>query len=179
MEKIKCKDYFIFKLRYCADRRILDRFGPSHPQHWERAELSIEFFWNFVERVTGKKQSYWYDEYMTFTQECATEELATDYGIFRFLLSAGCYTYFIPLKYKEIIDWVVPNIRSPYKIIKKASVGFVNTDKNCRWYRDNGKKFTEDWKQKMFIRENTRNILLEKNENLIYTKRANQFKKLL
>jgi len=178
MTNIKCKDYFIFKLRYYADRSVLDRFGPSHPQHSERARLSSDFFWAFTEKVTGKKQDVWYAEYMFGTRECATEELAADFGIFIFLLSEGCYTYFIPLNHKEIINWIIPNIHSPYKILKKTSVGFVNTDKNQRWKRDRGKKFTDDWKQKIFIQENTRKILVEKDENRPNKKRVNQFKDL-
>ena len=174
---IKCKDYFIFKLRYYADKRVLDRFGPSHPQHWERAKLSNEFFWDFFEKVSGKNMRDYHREYMLDTVKCAKEELEETHGIYRFQLSDAYYTYLIPKIYPEIFEWVLLNIKSPHKILQRASVGFVNKQ-TSNYERTQSKKFTEKFKHDMFVRENTRKILFEKDENRPNKKRVNQFKDL-
>ena len=113
------------------------------------------------------------------TQECAVEEMKEEFGIFRFSLSDGCYTYLIPIRHEEIIEWVKLNINSPYKILKRTSVVFISTNENLKWQRDRSKEFTERWKQELFIRQNTRTILIEKNENRPNKKHQNQFKKFL
>lgn len=159
---INCSDYFIFKLRYYADKRILDRFGPSHTQHYERAKLSHEFLWALVEKVTNKKEEYWHQEYIFNSVECALEEIAETHGIHRWVFRDAYYTYFIPKEHIEIIEWIKLNIKSPYKILKKSSSGYVAEAKDLQYHRNASKIHTEEFKHKIFVSENTRKILTEK-----------------
>ncbi len=174
MNTLKCKNYFIFDLRYYADKRLLTRrrlLGEEvfPPQHMQRAVLSNDFFWGLVEKVTGKKQDYWYKSYMYSTVECVLEEIEETHDIHRWLFRDGCYTYFIPHKHVEIIEWIKQNIKSPYKIKKKSSSGHISLIKT--YHRDTSKIDTDKFKHKIFIAENTRIILIEKNENMLFLAR--------
>lgn len=166
MNKLKCKDYFIFKLRYYADKKILDKwhttFSHVPKQHMERARLSNDFFWNLIEKITGKNKNEWYSTYMFDTNDCALEAMEETHGIYRWLLTEGYYTYFVPKQHTEIIEWVKLNIKSPYKILKRSSTGYVEFNKNHYQFRHNSKKRTEIFKHKIFIEQNTRKVLLEK-----------------
>lgn len=163
LDSIECKDYFIIKVKCYADRRILDQFGLSHPQHWERAQLSLDFFWALVEKVTGENQNYFFEKYMFNTMDCAKEEIQDTHNILQYDIESH-YLYFIPKEHKKIIDWIIENIKSPHKILKKTHTGYRIQDTDYR--RKESLLQTEKFKDKIFIAENTRNVLIEKKSNL-------------
>ena len=74
---MKCKDYYIFKIKYFADKKILDEWhknnGPTPKQHWQRAQDYNKFIWKFIKKVTGKPDTYWYKTYAFEARECAFE----------------------------------------------------------------------------------------------------------
>lgn len=168
MNKLKCKDYFIIKIRYCADKKALDKWlrtlSHAPKQQIERARLSNEFFWNLTEKVTGKNQNEWNSTYMFDTHDCVLETMEETHGIYRWLLTEGYYTYFIPKQHIGIIEWIKLYIKSPYKILKRSSTGYVEFNKDYYHFRNNSKKRTEIFKHKIFIEQNTRKVLFEKKE---------------
>ncbi len=169
MNYLKCKDYFIFKFRFYADKRILDKWhrdgGGVPKQHCDRAVASCNFLLALVKKITGKKQEYWFSEYLFEPYDCMIEEIQETHGIYRFLLSDGYYTFFIPIRHTEIIEWIKPKIKFPHKIIKKTSVGFINHNEDCSFHRSLSAQRTKDFKQKILIAESTRKVLFEKCNN--------------
>lgn len=172
---LKCKDYFIFKFRYYADKKMLNRWhadrGLQEPvnipilqQHYDRANLSIDFLFNLAEKVTGKNKKEWYSKYMFSTIDCILEEMQETHGIFRWEFSEGYHTYLIPIRHVEIIEWVKPQIKYPHKILKRSSFGYIPTDENTNYHRISSENNTKSFKHKIFIAENTRKVLFEKTE---------------
>lgn len=176
MSEIKTKDFFIFKLNYYADKKVLDRWHayeglPVPAQHIERAQLSNDFLWALAEKVTNKKQKEWREEFLFDTIECALEEMAETHQIYRWLFRDGWYTYFIPKKHEDIISWVIKNIKSPYKILKRSGVGHIHRKSTSRHLRDGSKKSSDIFKHKVFLFNNTRRVLVEKDESLKQNKK--------
>lgn len=163
---LRNKDYVVFKIRYYASEYILNKYGPSHRQHWERAKLSNEFFWKLFEFVTKKSSSHFMVEHMCFTQESACEELEYEHDIIR-STNEGIYYYLIPVNNKNLITWVQKNtFPLPTTIVKKARLGYKTEQNDKMYWRNQSKKFTEEQRHKEFIRNNTRKVLFEKkNEN--------------
>jgi hypothetical protein len=182
MGNFKSKDYRIFRIRYYADRKILDRFGPSHPQHWERAREFNKFIWQFIEHVTGKNHSYHLHIYMIETQECVFEDLIESHGILTIQIG-GEFEILIPLKNPELIKWMEDNTTLPLRTMKRTSTFYLghilSTAHKNTHNRERSMEFTAARLQEWFIAENTRNVLIEKDDNRPNKKRVNQFKDLL
>lgn len=159
---LKCKDFFIFKFRYYADKRILDRHGPSHEQHWKRARESNIFFWNFFEKATNIKEGSFHENFMFCTRECAYEELIEKCGIYIFAICEGFYTYAVPWKHTELIDWINSKLTKPHQIVTRACFGYVNIKAFSTFQRDKSSERTKEFKKLLFIEESTRKILVEK-----------------
>lgn len=160
------KDYVVFKVRYYASEYILNKHGPSHKQHWDRARFGVEFFWKLYEFVTKKSSSTFMTEHMLYAQESACEELEYDYGGIMRHSREGDYYYLIPINNTALIEWMHDNIFPlPYKILRKAKLGYHSTQDDTMYWRNTARKFTEEQKQKQFERENTRNVLIEKHKN--------------
>lgn len=130
---MKCEDFFIIKLRYYADEKVLNKFykTPGHEsqplpkQHWERAQLYTKFYWDFIEKVTGKNQDFWFKQYMFNTKECVEDEIKGSHGII-IQDCEGWYKFFIPIKHTELIEWIQKNTTIPTKIIKKTNMFWIN-----------------------------------------------------
>lgn len=130
---MKCSDYFIVKLRYYADESVLKAFykTPGHEslplpkQHWERAQEYTKFYWKFIEKVTGKSSEFWYKQYMFNSRECVEDEINESHGII-VQGGEGWSTFFIPIRYEDIFEWVKNNTTVPIKIIKKTNMFFIN-----------------------------------------------------
>ena len=130
---MKCEDYFIVKLRYYADERVLKAFykTPGHEtlplpkQHRERAQLYNNFYWDFVEKITGKNHKNWIKEYLFLTKECVEDEINESHGIM-ILSGEGWATFFIPKRYVDLFEWVKNNTTVPIKIVKKTNMVYVN-----------------------------------------------------
>lgn len=159
---LKCKDYFIFKFRYYANKRILDRHGPSHKQHWERAEQSHRFFWIFFEKATKVTEDLFREKFVFGSEECALEELIEKCGIYRFNIGEGFQTYVVPWKHIELINWLKSTLKKPHRIVTRASFGYVNVKAASTYQREKSLEMTKDFKHKCFIAESTRKILIEK-----------------
>ena len=154
---IKCSDYFIVKLRYYADEKVLKKHyaDPNHAnlplpkQHRDRARDYYAFFWVFVERVTGKSSKYWWYQFMTDASGCVRDEIQDRYGI---LISdtEGWVVYMIPKKHKDLFDWVIQNATVPYKEMKKVNLGawsWSGLEANT-WRREDSKQHTKKMKEK-------------------------------
>jgi hypothetical protein len=72
-------------------------------------------------------------------RDCAKEEL-TEYGIF-IDEGEGSYTYLIPIERQDIIDWIVNNVTTPIKRLKKYSMYSPNYLGVTTWRRDDAKEF--------------------------------------
>lgn len=128
--EIKCSDYLIVKLRYYADAKVLKKHyaDPNHAdkwlpkQHHERAVAYHDFFFSFIEKITGKSKDYWYYQYMTDASACLREEIHETYGILT-SDTGGYYVWMIPKNRKDLFDWVVENTTVPYKVMKKVHLG--------------------------------------------------------
>ena len=68
MNKFKCKDFYIIKIRVYASKYLLDKSdnNPNQPlpkQHHERAERYSEFFWDFFYHITKIDSEDWHFKY--------------------------------------------------------------------------------------------------------------------
>ena len=130
---MKCSDYYIVKLRYYTDDRVLKNFykTPGHEsqplpkQHWERAQLYTKLYWDFIEKVTGKEHYYWLKEYMFSTKECVEDEIKESHGII-IMGGEGWATFLIPIRYTDLFEWIKNNTTVPIKIIKKTNMNWIN-----------------------------------------------------
>jgi hypothetical protein len=134
--EVKCKDYFIIKIQYYADKRLLKKWhegGVMPIQHWERAKEYVDFVWRFVEMATGEGTEYWHTKYMFDAKECAIEEVEEKYGIF-YSGGEGWATFMIPLRHTKMIKWMKSNIQLPNKVVSRTNlVGyFSRLHRNCK-----------------------------------------------
>lgn len=174
MDNYISKNYFKVKIRYYADKKLLDRSrgGNLPAQHRERAALYNDFFWKFVEKVTGKTNLEFHDIYMFGATECAHEEMEQTHGIVIKLFEDGYYTYYIPNNHLEIIEWVKLNVKSPYKVLKRAHTLSYHSS-TVNYHRSDSKERTERFKQMILISESTRKILIEKVNKIMFPKNRN------
>lgn len=137
---MKCKDYFILKIRYYADEKLLKKWrvtqGPLPLQHMERAQAYNEFQWKAVEFITGKKNQYFFFHYPLSTKDCALEELEDDFGIHICRNEAHDH-WLIPKSRPDILEWCVQNLpNNPFKVLKKMKyIGHRFIDKNFLTFR--------------------------------------------
>lgn len=152
MERIKCKDYFIIKIRVYADEKILDEWHKGNTvgvpkQHTERSKAHSEFFWQLVEKVTNKERKYWFLEYGLDAREAMTEELADTYDI-QILGRESERTFMIPKTSPEIFEWVKNNVTNPSKVLKKTLLGFWAYKKPQTNFREVGRQNNKGLREK-------------------------------
>ena len=150
----KCADYYIVKIRYYADKHLLDKHhknggkGAYPAQHQERAEAYFDFFWEFFEKFTGHKKSKYYFDYMFETRVCAQEELFEKFGVY-IPEGEGSYKWFIPIEQTEMIQYVKDNCKNPMKVLKITNMNYfkLNSMPSDYW-RKESIKFSEEMKIK-------------------------------
>lgn len=158
MNQIKCKDYYIVKVRYYASPYYLKQFheGKSKgiKKHHEAASKHSEFYWAFMERASGKNSDHFFKEFCLGARECATEEINETHGII-ILFGEGWVTYLIPKdKNSDLFDWVKSEVKSreiPNKIVGKVQLGWGDYSPTT-WQRENYKtpeKYAELFKEKI------------------------------
>ena len=138
MNKFKCKNYYIIKIRYYASKYLLDKYynDPNHnekplpKQHHERAKIYTYFFWKFFNHVTGIEDKDWYLKYSFESRECAKDELQDKFGILQSDAESEMI-FLIPKDKEEIFKWVKENVNLPYKIVsvlKYIPLSFLYSD---------------------------------------------------
>lgn len=152
MNAVKCKDYFIIKIRCYADEKLLkksrDEGGPLPKQHYERAEEFHNFIWKLIKKITKKGSDYWCVEYMMDGRMCALESIEESHGII-FNDGEGWATFMIPKKHNYVISWIKENILLPHKIVLKTNVRFLGwTKRDLKWRRKYAKEITDKIKSK-------------------------------
>lgn len=144
MFRLNCKDYYIIKMRYYADKKLLDKYWEDNhtipPQHYERCADYMDFRWLLVNEICGKDSMYWHTHYMIDSVECAKEYICEKYNIY-FKTDDGDEILFIPKSNEKIFEWVKDNIPSniPNKILKKTR-NYFNNSKNR--VREHSREFT-------------------------------------
>ena len=132
MNRIKCKDYYIIKICYYADKYLNNRFDDNYQnkvskdpavikQHLERTGLYHKFKCEYIEYITGKDLKSWMSEYSYEPFECAFEEIYEKYGIISAICTEGWYYYFIPKTLPDVLEWMTSNLVNPFKIISKTN----------------------------------------------------------
>jgi len=154
MKKATLKDYVIFKIRYYADKKLLDRYykDPNHrdkgypDQHRERAEAYNKFkrdLFSFVAKVS------FYDyvrKYGIGSWDCMREELWADHDIFINDGATNCIMY-VPVNNVELVEWVTDSLNNnilPWKTLKRASLFFLRFNTKETWRRDEAAKLQKD-----------------------------------
>lgn len=150
--QVRCKDYFIIKIRNYADEKLLKKSrkegGPLPKQHHERSHAFITFKWELIKKITGKGLDQWCKIYMTDAANCAMEYIEEKYGIMLYD-GSGWQTFMVPLKHSEIIAWIKENVKLPNKIMQKVSLGHLAyVERDLTWKRNEAKKFTDEMKLK-------------------------------
>jgi hypothetical protein len=145
--RIRCKDYFIIKIRYYADEKLLSKCRDNMPlpqEHHDRAKEWNEFFWKFVERVTKTTQKEWRHKYLFDTRECAIEEIFELHGIF-LQDNEGWENILVPISNTEIIEWIRENNKLPFKVPQKINLGSYRYRGNIEtWQREHSLEMTAE-----------------------------------
>lgn len=137
-------DYTIFKIRYYADgiNVIKGKFEGDDEQHWNRAQEYNKFFWEMVEKVTGKYQKDWSLEYFLSSKECAVEELWDKWDIL-IPESEEYYYWFIPNKMTDLIDWIKNNCKLSIQVVNRSPYSSLLNREKTTWKRDSAREFTK------------------------------------
>lgn len=157
MDQIQCKDYYIVKVRYYASPYYLKRFHEGKSigltKHHEAALKHNGFYWSFMERVTGKSDKKFFNEFCFGARECAAEEINETHGII-ILHGEGWVTYLLPKeKNSDLFDWMNLELKSrevPNKIVSKIQLGWGDYSPTT-WMRERYKtpeKYAELFKEK-------------------------------
>lgn len=166
MAQLQAKDYAIFSLRYYADRKVLNRLGPTAPQHMERARNHSEFFWKLFCFVTKKNRDEYIKKYWFFVTECLEEELECDHGIIR-KCQEGVYIYFIPKEKTDLVNWFERNVGVvPCTRLKRSRSGYHSKPSDSQYWRRKSEELVKEFEQNQFVKENARNVIVEKIEKL-------------
>ncbi len=140
---MKCKDYYIVKLRTYADESLLKKCrGDNDPlpaQHHQRAKQYVKFLWEFIEYLTGTPSSDFHLRYFMSSRDCALEQIAEDFGII-FSDGEGWNTIFIPKTNDMAYNYVIDNCGLPYKVVKKTSIDYLK-HRPVDMYRKISKKY--------------------------------------
>lgn len=141
-ESLSPSDYTIFKIRYYADDINVSKgkFDGDENQQWERAQEYTKFFWQMVEKVTGKSHSEWVKEYFLSTKECALEELHEKYDII-IPESEEYYYWYIPNTLSDLIQWIGENCKLPFQIVRKSPYNSILDRPKTTWRRSDAKDF--------------------------------------
>lgn len=143
--RIKCKNYFIIKLRYYASPYYMKKFRNGDPiankKHYEASVNFNEFSRKFIEIVSERPYNYYEREYFLNSKECAYEDIHESHGII-FDQAKAYYVLMIPKEYTDIINWVKNNVNIPFKIVKKTELGFCDF-RPTTWKREEYKTTDE------------------------------------
>lgn len=125
--RIKCKNYFIIKLRYYASPYFMKKFHKgdaiANKKHYEAAVNYNNFIRKFIEIVSERPFSYYEKEFFLNSKECAYEDIHESHGIIIEQIK-GYYILMIPKEHSDIINWVKINVDIPFKILQKCEIGF-------------------------------------------------------
>ena len=141
---MRCKDYYIFKTRYYADEKLLDKWhngGTQPQQHWDRAQNHNKFIWDLIKKVSGKDDKYWMMQYMSDSKECALDYIEENFDI-KYSDSEGWITIFVPKSNEKIFKWCKINCKNPWKVLKKTRLGAFSYNRNLKWRREMSRDFT-------------------------------------
>lgn len=149
---LSTRDYYIIRLRINTTKYYLKKFHNYEQigliKQRDAVEKYLDFFWNFVNLITGRDSKYYYINYNS-SVDCAKEEL-NDFDIHVKLLRTDYDYYFIPKTEENIsiVRWMFENAKVDIKIVKK--LGGYPVKNNGTWYREHFKnkqkwidKFTE------------------------------------
>jgi len=83
---------------------------------------------------------------MLNANDCAKEEIHETHGII-IVNNESYYTYFIPKNKQNIklVNWVEDNLINKYRILRKTSVGYMDTTPTT-WRREDSIEFTKEFK---------------------------------
>lgn len=135
MRDVKCKDYFIIKVKF------YDYKNKSAKLQWENAQEVNKFEWKLLEHVTGQTQTWWIWTHMMSAQECAYEEMDDKHG----LLTRGSEdykTFLVPKDKPELAEWIQKNCPFKYKVLQKTRLGWFHD--STTWKREDARKFTKE-----------------------------------
>ena len=104
------KDYCIFRIDYFADRRLLNRAWKKNntlpKQHYDRANVYVEFTWQFIKKLTNKERDFWWNNYPLEPRLCAFEEIREKTGIACMEDGSGKLYVLVPWENEDIIRFL-------------------------------------------------------------------------
>lgn len=143
------KDFYIVKIRYYTSDYLLKKFHQStvsRKKHAEEGKNHLDFFWLFIEKVTGKNHSYFNDLYFLNSRECAIEYIHESHGVY-IIQNEVWYTYLIPKENNsELFFWMKINIKNKYTTPTRTHNWWVNREPQT-WKREIF-KMEEGWMNK-------------------------------
>ncbi len=158
LKDIKCKDFNIYKIRYYADRKLLDKYNIDKEnnvpntfmpkQHSERAKNYNKFLWDSVEFLTGKDNEYHHKKYGLGALECTFYDIRDYYHIL-LLKGEGESSIFIPKEDNEYHQWFLENINIPYRKVLKTNLRALQWDDANHYYRNEGIEFVEKMRNRV------------------------------
>jgi hypothetical protein len=158
MNKINDAHYFILKVRYYADKKLLDKShkkGEMLPkQHHERARMWVDFQWKLIEHLTGKPFTWWIGYYPLNTSDCAWEEVnekGCDGQNPMYFWNEGWKVLYIPKSQPELRDWIYENCSNPIKEVKRyplIMLRYSHKEETFKWQREHAIVFKNSMLEK-------------------------------
>ena len=127
----KCSDFYCIKIPFYPKKLKVKGVivNHEHPKYREKLQKMIEihlaFKSKFLERIFDKPLTFFVDNYFLYHRECVEELLEICYSI-KIIEGEGYYKYLIPIKYKNLIEWIKQNKPLKSKEPKKFYVNFLH-----------------------------------------------------
>ena len=123
---MKCENYYIVKVRYYADAKLLSQpfvTNEQRLQHHTRANHIGSLYWEFFEFVTGYSMKAYVLMIPNFlrSREDSKEYLLNEYGIYIDDGEANRYFYIPKTSEKYYLEFLyfLSKYDLPYKVLKK------------------------------------------------------------
>lgn len=126
MNEIKCKDYYILKIRYYGSDYYMKNYNNGNikavKNHHKAIKNHNDFFWEFIEKITNKTQEDWLNQFYYYNRECIVEEIHDTLGII-IVDEEGYYKYFLPKNDNnfDLLIWMKENCKNKNKQLQKSN----------------------------------------------------------
>ena len=121
--------------------------APMPKQQMDAIILYSNFYQAFFEKACGISWNEFGSQHLLWVSESAQELIRENDILIKD--SGKGYVYFIPKEKEELIQWVLDNVKTPYKILKRNNLFFLRP--KSTHYRDEARKYTIEFRKKYDI----------------------------
>lgn len=140
MDYIKCSDYYIVKIYCIGDLKNIyknKKDGAFTQKFYDRCRIHNDFLWELIHKISGANRDYWDNEFQLDARKCALNYIEEHTGILFYDVVE--YTkILIPINKKWVLYWILDNVQTPCKQLKKTHLGAWNPYRLQTYFREFG-----------------------------------------